>query len=204
MNRDPGSRVAGIVLAAGRSSRMAPRNKLVELIEGEPVVRRVAAVAVTSDASPIVVVTGHDAAAVENALRGLDVTITFNPGYGDGLSASLRAGLRALPPNVDGALVLLGDMPNVEAATLRSLIAVFTGAEAICVPVHQGRRGNPVLWGSRWFAEMMEISGDIGAKSLMARHNARVIEVEVATNSIFADVDTPADFALITPSGGAG
>jgi molybdenum cofactor cytidylyltransferase len=196
-------RIACLVLAAGRSSRMAPRNKLLEPIGGEKMVRRVAATAIASGAEPVIVVSGHEAAAVAGALQGLDVTIVTNPDYADGLSTSLRTGLRALPAGIDGALILLGDMPEVEASVLAALMAAFARANAICVPVCHGRRGNPVLWGKSYFAEMMRLTGDTGAKPLMARHETHLIEVEVATDSIFEDVDAPEDLERLKRLGAA-
>lgn len=192
-----GMKIAAIVLAAGRSSRMAPRNKLLEPIDGEPVIYRVAATALASGARPVLVVIGHEGASVETALGGLDVMTIANLAYADGLSTSLRAGLSALPAGLDGALICLGDMPGVEGSVLRAVMAAFTGASAICVPVRHGRRGNPVLWGRSYFAEMMEMTGDVGAKSLMPRHKERVVEVAVASDSIFQDIDAPADLARI-------
>ena len=197
-------RIAGLVLAGGRSSRMAPRNKLLETVGGEPMVRHVAAKALAGGAQPVIVVTGHEAAAVTAALGGLDVTIAANPDYADGLSTSLRAGLRALPACIDGALILLGDMPQIETPVLTALMAAFTGPAAICLPVRHGRRGNPVLWGSAHFAEMMQLTGDSGAKPLMARHETHLIEVEVATDSIFEDIDVPEDLARLKRSGATG
>jgi molybdenum cofactor cytidylyltransferase len=197
-------RIASIVLAAGSSSRMGPRNKLLEPIGGEPMVRRVAAIALGSGAKPVVVVTGHEAAEVGAALHGLGVTAVLNPDYADGLSTSLRAGLSALPSGVDGALVLLGDMPEVEGSVLLALMASFTGESAICVPVRRGRRGNPVLWGRPYFPEMMELTGDVGAKPLMARYEAHLIDVQVSTDSIFHDVDSPEDLERISHPGTAG
>jgi molybdenum cofactor cytidylyltransferase len=197
-------RIACLVLAAGRSSRMAPRNKLLEPVGGEKMIRRVVATAIASGAEPVIVVTGHEAAAVAGALCGLDATIVTNRDYADGLSTSLRAGLRALPAGIDGALILLGDMPEVEAPVLAALMAAFTGANAICVPVRHGRRGNPVLWGRSYFAEIMRLAGDIGAKPLMSRHEAQSIEVEVATDSIFEDVDTSEDLQRLKRSGATG
>ena len=193
-------RIAGLVLAGGLSSRMAPRNKLLETVGGEPIVRHVAAVAIASGTQPVIVVTGHEAAAVTAALRGLAVTIVANPDYADGLSTSLCTGLRALPQGIDGALILLGDMPEIETAVLTALVAAFTSPAAICVPVRHGRRGNPVLWGSGYFAEMMQLTGDSGAKPLMARHETHLIEVEVATDGIFEDVDAPEDLARLKRS----
>ena len=194
-----GAKVAAIVPAAGRSSRMAPHNKLLQAINGEPMVRRVATVALASGARPVIVVTGYDAGSVAHALPGLEVRIVHNPSYADGLSTSLRAGLRALPEGCDGALICLGDMPGTEVGVLRALITAFeaSGRDAICVPVRHGRQGNPVLWGASYFAEMMAIDGDRGAKPMIARHADHVIEMEVATNGIFEDVDAPSDLARL-------
>lgn len=195
------SEIACIVLAAGRSARMAPRNKLLEPVGGEPMIRRVAANALAGGIRPVIVVTGYEAGRVAEALRGLDVRVVTNPAYADGLSTSMRAGLTALPPGIDGALIFLGDMPEVEIPVIHALLAAFTGPAAICAPVHRGQRGNPVLWGSSYFAEMISLTGDVGAKPLMARHANHLIEVEVATDSIFEDVDSPADLARLNQSG---
>jgi molybdenum cofactor cytidylyltransferase len=192
-------KVAAIVLAAGRSSRMAPRNKLLELVAGKPLVARVAEAALGSGARPVIVVTGFEASRVAAALGDLEVTIVQNPAHAEGLSTSLRTGLQALPADSDGALILLGDMPEIESIDLETLIAVFAADQrrAICVPVRHGRRGNPVLWGTAYFAEMMSLSGDMGAKPLMARHQECVTEVPAASDGIFADVDTPSDLARL-------
>ena len=179
---------------------MAPRNKLLEPIEGKPIVAHVASVALASSADPVIVVTGFEATRVAAVLSGLKVTIVHNAAFADGLSTSLRTGLSALPPDSDGALILLGDMPAVEGSVLSALMAAFTARDAICVPVYQGRRGNPVLWGSSYFAEMTALRGDVGAKQLIARHADRVIEVPVGSPGIFADVDTPADLARLKGS----
>jgi molybdenum cofactor cytidylyltransferase len=194
------ARVAAIVLAAGRSSRLAPANKLLELIDGAPIVRRVAGIALASGAGPVIVVTGFDAARVANAVHNLKVTIVHNATFEEGLSSSLRAGLSALPSDSDGTLILLGDMPATESSDLEALMAAFAAKDrqAICVPVRHGRRGNPVLWGAAYFAEMMSLSGDVGAKPLMARHAEHVTEVAAGSDGIFADVDTPSDLARLT------
>jgi molybdenum cofactor cytidylyltransferase len=197
--------VAGVVLAAGRSTRMAPRNKLIEEISGRKVIARVAEAALASGASPVVVVTGFEAERIAEALRGLDLTCVHNPDFAAGLSTSLRAGLAALPAESDGALVLLGDMPFVEAGDLGALIAAFAAKDrdSICVPVRHGRLGNPVLWGRAYFPEMMRLSGDTGAKQLLELHRDRVTEVEAVSDGIFADVDTRLDLARLNPQAGS-
>jgi molybdenum cofactor cytidylyltransferase len=197
--------IAAIVLAAGRSSRMGPHNKLLELIDGESIIARAVGAAITSGVHPVIVVTGFEAVRIKEALRGLNVTFAHNLSFDEGMSTSLRAGLGVLPQDCDGALILLGDMPEVEARHLEVLIAAFArkGRDAICVPVRDGRRGNPVLWGASYFDEMMRLSGDVGAKQLMTLHPENVIEVPVESNAIFADVDTPADLARRRSTGAA-
>jgi len=185
-------RVAAVVLAAGRSTRMGPQNKLLADIGGKPMVRRVVEAALASKARPVLVVTGHMAAEVAAALAGLDVALVANADYATGLASSLRAGIGAVPTECDGALVMLGDMPAITAADLDCLIdACAAHAGAIVVPVHDGAQGNPVLWPRRHFPELRQLEGDTGAKRLIATHRAQVQEIEFATPAILADVDTP-------------
>lgn len=188
------SKVAAVVLAAGRSTRFV-RNKMIEPIDGEAMVARVVRIAAASGTDPVIVVTGHEATRVAEALQGHHVKVVHNRAYDEGLSTSLQVGIRAAPPESDGALILLGDMPGIQAGDISMLLARFAvaGREAICVPVKDGRRGNPVLWGAAYFPEMMAIRGDIGAKELVARHADKVCEVPAESNGIFADVDTPND-----------
>ena len=195
--------IAAIVLAAGRSTRMGPANKLTADVGGAPMVRHVVAAALASRASPVLVVTGHQAGDVRAALAGVDVAFVDNPDYAIGLSSSLKAGVRAVPPSADGALVLLGDMPQIAAAHLDRLMAAFADEQGstIVVPTHTGKRGNPVLWPRDLFAEMLQLEGDAGARRLFVAHASRVREVELATDAIFADVDTPEALAEVRRKG---
>jgi molybdenum cofactor cytidylyltransferase len=190
--------IAAIVLAAGRSTRMGS-NKLIEDVRGKPLVRHAVDAALASRARPVHVVTGHQAEAVRSVLDGLAVTMVANPEYGDGLSTSLRAGIASLADGVDGAIVLLGDMPEIAPAHIDSLIAAFAPDEgrAIVVPVRLGKRGNPVLWGAEFFPEMARLDGDAGARALIAANRDRVVEVDVGSDAILFDVDTPAALASL-------
>ncbi|MBM3529881.1 MAG: 4-diphosphocytidyl-2C-methyl-D-erythritol kinase [Alphaproteobacteria bacterium] len=188
-----GRRIGAVILAAGRSTRMGGPNKLLAEIGGKPLVRIAAEAALASRARPVVVVTGHQREQVEAALAGLDVARVHNPHYANGLSTSLRAGLSALPADVDGAVVCLGDMPQVSATLIDRLIAAFDlerGA-LVVVPMTDGTRGNPVVWSRRFFSELMALEGDVGARNLIARYPEAVAEVPLADQAVLIDVDTP-------------
>jgi molybdenum cofactor cytidylyltransferase len=193
-------RIAAVVMAAGRSSRMAPANKLLTDIEGRLMVQRAVDAALASQARPILVVTGHDGARVREALAGRPVEFAENPDYAAGLSTSVRTGLAWLAgKDVDGAAFLLGDMPLVTAAHIDRLVAAFNPVEgrAICVPTHKGKRGNPVLWGAKFFPEMRALEGDKGARALFGTHADQVCEVEMADDGVLVDIDTPEALAAL-------
>jgi len=183
-------RIAAVVLAAGRSTRMGPQNKLLADIGGKPMVRHTVEAALASRAAPVVVVTGHMAAEVAAALNGLDVMLAANPDYATGLASSLKVGVRVLQGNQDGILVLLGDMPYIERGHIDRLIEAFS-PDAIVVPTHDDRIGNPILWPARYFPELLHLEGDAGAKRLVGTHAAHLRKIDLATDAIFVDVDTP-------------
>ena len=196
---EEGKRVAAIVLAAGRSTRMGAVNKLIAQIGGKPLVRIAAEQALASAAGPVIVVTGHQRDKVEAALQGLNVQLVHNPDYAEGLGTSLRVGIAAVPNEVDGAIVCLGDMPQVDAGLIDTLLDAFDpecGA-LIVVPTIEGRRGNPVVWARRFFPDLMSIGGDFGARYLIGNYAEAVIEVPVAGEAALTDVDTPESFSAV-------
>ena len=190
---EKGHRIAGLVLAAGRSTRMGGPNKLLEEINGRPLVRIVAEQALASRASPVIVVTGHQRERVERALAGLPVTVVHNPDFADGLSTSLKAGIKAVPPDADGAIVTLGDMPQVSAKLIDRLIAAFDPERGalVVIPTIDGKRGNPVLWARRFFSDLLAVEGDIGARHLIAGYAEAVAEVAIEDAAALTDIDTP-------------
>jgi molybdenum cofactor cytidylyltransferase len=168
-------------------------NKLLEPLGEEPVVVHVVRAAVDAGAQPVVVVTGNEAERVREALGDAPVEVTHNPLWGEGLSTSLAAGIAALEGRVAGALICLGDMPRVRSEDMRALIRAFRAAESppdAVVPVHEGRRGNPVLWTGACFGELRALTGDRGARALLERPGARVVTVP-AGRGVLLDVDTP-------------
>ncbi len=194
-----GPRIGALLLAAGQSRRMGGPNKLLAEIPGSgpgtgaPMVTRVAQRLLASRARPIIAVLGNQAEAVDAALGKLPVERVRNPDFAAGLSTSLKRGIAALPPDLDGVIVCLGDMPLISGRHLDRLIAAFNPLEgrAIIVPTRRAKRGNPVLWSKRFFPEMAELAGDVGAKHLIGEHAELVAEVEMDDDAVLVDIDTP-------------
>jgi len=192
-------KIAALVLAAGRSSRFAAAGgqgptKLVAPIAGKPLARYAAEAALASAARPVVVVTGHAREAVETALLGLPLQFVHNPAFASGVASSLRVGLAALPPEADGAIVLLADMPAVTSRLIDRLLDAFASrpdAEA-AIPVGEARRGNPVLLSAALFPSVAKLEGDEGARRLLAAlPPERLIDVPIDDLGATLDVDTP-------------
>jgi molybdenum cofactor cytidylyltransferase len=184
--------IAAIVLAAGLASRMG-HNKLTARLEGKALLLHAVEAALASHASGVIVVTGNGRRDVEGVLDGLNVTFVHNADFRAGLSTSLKTGIRAVPEHCDGAIVLLGDMPGVRNTLIDKLIAAFSPEDnrAICVATHAGRRGNPVLWAKAYFADILTLEGDVGAKHLIAANDESVCEVEAGDDAPLVDIDTP-------------
>lgn len=197
-----GPRIGAVILAAGQSRRMGTLNKLLIGIDGKPMVRHVAEAVASSKARPVIAVTGHERERVEAALSGLPLRFTVNPDYAEGLSGSVKRGLEALPPEIEAAVICLGDMPMVTGAEIDRLIAAFNPVEgrAICIPTRRGKRGNPVLLGRALFAELSKVSGDVGARDIIAGHPELVAEVEMEGDGVLTDIDTPQALAKLAGS----
>lgn len=192
--------VAAIVLAAGQSTRMGAQNKLLLADGGDPLVRHAVKMAVLSQLKPVVVVLGHEADRVRAVCDGLPVTFTINPDFANGLSTSLKAGIKALPENIDGAAVILADMPGLDAALLDRLYAAFEAEPAAlaAVPVHDGEWGNPCILAAALFAEVDALSGDQGARNILVTHRDMVIEMPESSDAATRDIDTPDDWSKFT------
>jgi molybdenum cofactor cytidylyltransferase len=197
------TRVGAIVLAAGQSSRFRAAGgqdltKLVVKLDGKPIVRRVVEAALATKARPLVVVSGYARDSVEAAIADLDISVAFNPKFASGLASSLNAGLAAMPRDVAGALVLLGDMPWIEPRLADALIDAFLARQGAlaAVPSREGRRGNPVLLGRGLFESAMRLTGDEGARRLIGALNpSELVEVEAPNMGVTFDIDTPDDLA---------
>lgn len=182
--------VAAILLAAGASRRMGAENKLlIAGPDGRPMIAHSLERLRAFPFEPLILVLGHEGAAVAGALDPRGITLVQAPDHAAGLSASLRAGLAALPETVEAVLIALGDMPLVAQATIAAMLAAFRPGSVV-VPRHRGETGNPVLWDRRFIAAMKQLSGDRGARSLLPAPPA-LIAVDVDDPGVLTDFDTP-------------
>lgn len=196
---EPTLSAAALILAAGASSRMGPRrNKMLLDVDGEPMIRRIGRRAIAAGLTQVVVVLGHEAARVRDALGGLECTFVENPDFTGPTSGSLHAGLRALDPTVDAAVVMLGDMVHVTEAMVRSLVASARGSEA---PLVVSRYGDvlapPLLFRRPLWPELLAWTGDGCGKAVVMAHRQEALMLDWPRTALL-DVDTPADYETLT------
>lgn len=192
---DTVSQIGGIVLAAGTSSRYGDRNKLLASVNGEPIVRDAVETLLEADLAHVLVVVGHDADRVREAISDLPVETVYNPNYRAGQSTSVRAGLLAMQDAVapDAVVISLGDMPFVKPETVEQLVAAYeAGAGAALAPAYAGERGNPVLFDSRFFDDLTEVDGDVGGREILIESESAAL-VAVDDPGVRRDVDEPGD-----------
>ena len=194
--------IAAIVMAAGRSRRMAPHNKLLVTDKaGKPMIARVVDNVLSSNARPILVVTGHQHEHIEHALAGRPVRYVHAAEFAKGLAESLKAGIAAVPPECAGAIVCLGDMPLVTGRMIDRLLSIYDPEErrSIVLPTFRGKQGNPMIWDRAFFAEILGITGDSGARFLVGKHAEVVAELEMADDAVLRDFDTTESLATLPP-----
>ena len=198
---------AAVVLAAGRSTRMIidkmGANKLLADLNGKPLLVTTINQIQASGVDKIVVVTGHQAEAVEAALSHTKVVIIHNPHFANGLSTSVRCGIAAVQ-DFDAAFICLGDMPLIRFTDMQRMMLKFNVEEGrtIIAPTNGGQLGHPVLWGQEHFTALVALEGDRGARSLLEASREQITEIAVDHDGITLDADTPEALAEIRKRSG--
>ena len=191
------ARITAIVPAAGLSSRMG-QNKLLMPFAGKSLIERAVDTLMTSGVDEIVVVLGHEANLLRSRLEGKRVHFVDNPDYRAGLSTSVRAGMEAAPKGADAMMIYLADQPLLEADEVRRLILAFAEAKragkSIVVPFFCNKRGNPVILEASYREMVLDVVGDVGCRRIIKRHPEQVFAVQMETDHVVRDVDTPEDF----------
>jgi molybdenum cofactor cytidylyltransferase len=198
-------KISALVLAAGESKRLAPafhekalkgksgQHKLLLPFAGKTIVESTVDNILQAHVDEVIVVLGHAAEKVREALQHRPVQFVYNSAYQSGMASSIRAGLAALALDAGAVMISLADLPLIQSSELNLLISSFLSSakeKTIAAPIFAGRRGNPVIFDLRYRPEMLALRGDVGCKSILARHPEAVLEVEMPTASVLEDVDT--------------
>lgn len=194
------TRISGVILAAGSSSRLGRPKQLLDIF-GEPLLRHVVRNAVASRLSEVVLVLGHESIKIAAAVGDLRQRVVVNSDYREGQSTSLRVGLSAVDPSASAVIFLLGDQPQVTPDIIDTLISRYDQTHSpIVMPTYGGTPANPVLFGADLFAELATVSGDEGARAVIKRHRSEVTHVPVSLSNPPQDVDTEDDYAALLQS----
>ena len=190
-------KVAGIILAAGESTRMGKPKQLLDF-KGKPLLQWAIDSALESRLEKIVLVLGHEHARIMATLDCSQISVILNSDYRQGQSTSLIIGLEQLKDEYDGIIFILGDQPLVKAATLNQLLAAYEENHAlITTPTYHGEPGNPVLMDRSLFPLLMDLDGDVGGRNLKQVYAEKTLHVPVSDHGILVDIDTPADYHQI-------
>jgi molybdenum cofactor cytidylyltransferase len=196
-----------LVLAAGTGSRFGGR-KLLAPWGGGVLLYGALQAAFTAPVAGVILVTGADAEAISAAARDfaatlatpLDLQVVHAPDHRGGLSASLRAGLAAVPASVSGVFIFLGDMPCIPGAIPHALADALALPDIVAAaPIHQGQRGHPVLAAASLIPQLMALRGDQGARRVLDRLGPALALVPTDDPGILLDIDEPSDLARIRP-----
>ncbi|MAG34330.1 MAG: 4-diphosphocytidyl-2C-methyl-D-erythritol kinase [Deltaproteobacteria bacterium] len=196
-----GSALVGLVVAAGRSERMGTgRSKLLEPVDGKPLLVWPVEAMCEAGIDPVLVVTGHDAPAVAEALADSGCRLVQHEGWAEGMGSSIACGARvAARFDLLGLLVCVGDLPGLRSDHVAALLAVFrardSARDSIVVPTHDGRQGHPVLFGAAFLPELIALEGDDGGRAILEAHAGAIARVEIASDAVVRDVDTPEELA---------
>jgi len=194
MTDDRDQAVGGVILAAGTSTRYGSENKLLILLSGTPIVKRVAETASKSTLAAVVAIVGHQSESVSEVLRPTVDGVRYNDRYADGQSASVRHSVAiARERDWDAIVFILGDMPFVKPTTIEVLEDTYrSSAASIVVPCYEGQRGNPVLFGRQHFEQLAGLSGDQGGREILLNHEGAQL-VDVDDTGVIEDIDTEQD-----------
>ncbi len=189
--------IAAIILAAGQSKRFGEQNKMLFDVDDVPVIRRTVERIASARLGDVVLVTGEDTAGVLQACEGVDFRHIENATPWAGMGTSLAAGANAIGEEMEAVFVVLGDMPFLKPETIIQMAEAFdpTSGNDIAVPIHDGRRGHPVLFAKKYLTQLRALTGDQGARALLIKHPERVQAIAVDDPGTLIDIDKPEDLA---------
>jgi molybdenum cofactor cytidylyltransferase len=186
--------ISAILLGAGESKRMG-KDKLSLPWGKETVLEHCLRILLQSEVNEVIVVLNHPFLQLANGRKESRLKVVFNPRYRDGMSTSIRRGLRVVDPRSQGVLIALGDQPRLNTRTINYLIRAFAlGRGKIVIPFFQRKMGHPVIFHRRYERELKRLKGDVGGRSIIERHPQEVMKVRVRSSGVIRDIDTRKDY----------
>jgi len=188
--------ISAIVLAAGESKRMGRTKQLLDW-EGRPILQRVLENLGRSRVDEVILVLGHEAERILQTLDTHKVKVVINKNYKEGMITSIQQGLINLNDQVEAFFIVLADQPAVGPEIFDRLVSEFrrgTPQKSIVLPTFHSRRGHPALFSAKYKKEALGIEGDVGFRQVLQEHPEEILAVEMDTDSILQDIDTPDDY----------
>ena len=188
--------ISAIVLAAGESRRMGETKQLLD-VGGKPLLQNILDRIRQTEVDEVILVLGHEAERIQKKVSTTGAKVVLNPDYGQGMITSIRRGLQALDPRSEGFFIVLGDQPGIEPKVYNLLIQEFRTCfprKTILLPTYKGKRGHPALFSVKYRPEAFRIEGDRGFRDVLEMYPQEVFLVELESESIVNDLDTPQDY----------
>ena len=195
--------ISALILAAGESRRMGKQNKLLLPVGGEALFVKLVKSVCDSDVGQVLVVIGHEAEKIRRELNELPLNFVYNPNFREGMTTSIKYGVKEVSNECDGLMICLGDMPFINTSEINKLINSYVQnrikeKKLIVVPVFQGHRGNPVLFSSEFRNIILEHKKESGCKEVLMNNSKSVKEIEMDDDNMLLDVDTLEDYQRAT------
>ena len=195
--------ISAVILAAGESRRMGKQNKLLLPLGGEALLVKLVKSVCASDVGQVLVVIGHEAEKIRGELNNFPLSFVYNPNFSEGMTTSIKFGVKKVSPDSDGFLICLADMPFINTSEINKLINAYVQnrkkeKRLIVVPVFQGQRGNPVLFSSEFLNDILEHKKESGCKEIIMNNSESVKEIEMDDDNMLLDVDTLDDYQRLT------
>jgi len=192
-------KISVTILAAGGSQRMGDLNKLLLLIDDKPMIYSVCKMVLDAKINQVVLVTGYQNNEVEKSIpKGID-TIVYNKNWESGMMSSIYAGMSKLEKDIDGNMIVLGDMPLISTMTINKIIIEFNNhnGNQIVYPTYENKQANPVVFPRKYFPEILNLKGDRGCKKLLKKYPGDAVGIPINTDDVVIDCDTRDDYFMV-------
>ena len=195
------AKIGAIILAAGMSRRMGSPKLLLPL-NGQPIIHHPISLAMQQELHPIVVVAGQYIEEISKGMKDAkEITFLYNPDYQEGISSSLKLGIKTIANDVDAAIIFLGDQPFVRESVIRSIVAEYEkdreNSKWIVRPRYAGQPGHPILFDRKLFGDFATINGDVGGRTIIKSHKDRLKFIDFSEQLWGMDIDTPEDYEKV-------